>query len=1093
MTMGPHLTDMKRYIYRCVFILLAAALCGCVREQAPAGYGLTEGDGVLQMSFGAAERVQIETRATLGESYESQIKNFYVFVFGSDGRLAGSQFFDSKNRKTGAELVTSSLNNSWYVDNTAGSRTSGQGVFRMKTAAGENMKVYLFANLDEDIFSVSSDLLANAVKEENDLKNFTGELQQLTVNRNGFLTMSGMTDNVSVQGADASKAVEVSVHKEPVTLRRLTSKIRFVFQTGSRPDERGQVIKSFKPGKWKVVNVPRTSYLLSYAERGVTASYGNDSANPDPSVPVSDYSGWADDFFNTDYSYFEDFPSNDKAGFSFYMLENRQEPKKKCRSYQDRSRCVKDAQGHNGSCTVTYEDNGVDRSRDMRLFEYANDFSAYVVVTGKVEMELKGDPDGTVLGGDVQYIIHLGDWSAKIDSLGPGSSKDTYSGYDNFNVERNTSYTYTVTVNSVNSIRVEVSTSNDSDAEFDERQPGATGDITVAKEEIAICDSHYSSRTFTFSLGNFFGQNDEYLGDNLTWFVETPFSSGGPEKGLDNLDYKWVRFRLNKQDSDGNYLSDRRKYTPRGFVSYYEKRDAVTNKEDDGTDGLAGYHNDGAMDVVQLVAYIKNEVQKYRDGKDNAFDHKASSDIRDRKIRVTAFIDEYYYDQEPVRPYRSYSSLWKKFVNKDDRKMHILSNSEVSRDLESMVTASVITIQQKSIVSIFSTDEDLTDLTTAWGIESVDEFGGSRTYWSSGSSELRGNDSDSNGLLNTCIEWGLYKNKAFSSGVLWGEFVDWEKPDDVPLQKDEYNYLRYACLTRNRDNNGDGRIDRSEVRWYLASINQLLEIFFGNDVLDDDVRLYNRTPEEKLSDDEQKWQQHIVSSTSYTRGRNSNNPTIVWAEEGISTGNYDATWQHLKKSSVRCVRNLGFLEGISDNTYSVESEPQQLIQVEKNEDGNFSVSAKYLNDMCIRYYTSGELPFADEYSVENRLYRNFEIYKSDSSVGTSYRMSFKEFNDQIDRTSEAGKPNPFCPDGYRSPNQREIAVMRYYLGKNKPAETLSRTYWSFGPDGLNHSGSAGKYGFIQNNDQNLTVNPGGSYYVRCIRDVRSDRKAVGKD
>ena len=1067
------------------YILAACILCGCVREQAPAEFEVGEGTGIMQMGFGVADHIQVETRATLGEEGESRINNFYVFVFREDGTLAGGQFFDAKNRKTAYELVTSSLNSSWYVDNVVSNSTSGTGIFRMNVATGENMRAYMIANLDDDIFSVSSDLLAHAVEDEDDLKKFTGELQQLTVNRSGYLTMSGMTDGVTVKGSDDSKAVEVSEHSDPITLRRLTSKIRFIFQTGSRHDERGQVIKSFKPGKWKVVNVPRTSYVLSYAERGITASAGEDSANPDPSAPTSSYSDWASDFFDTEFAYFEDFPSNNRSEFSFYMPENRQKPKKACTAYQDRSRCLKDDTGHNGSYTVTYDDGGISVSRDMRLFEYANDFSTYVVVTGSVEMELVEDPEGTVLGGDVQYIIHLGDWNSTIDDKGPGDSADVYDGYDNFNVERNTSYTYTVTVNSVNSIRVEVKTSNDDDAEFEERQPGATGDITVAKEVIAVCDSHYASRSFSFSLGNFFDAGGNYVGDDLTWFVETPFSTGGPEKGLDNLDYKWVHFRLNKQDSDGNYLNLRRKYSPREFVSYYEWRDAATNKEDDGTDGLAGYHNDGSMTVVQLVDYIKNEVHKYREGKDNAFDHKDAEDYKSKKINVTAFIDEYYYDREPVRPYRAYSSLWKRFVNTDDRKMHILSNSEISLDGESMVTGSVVTIQQKPIVTVYNTDESETGLTTAWGAENVDEFGESRTYWSATADDKRGNNSDSNGLFNTCVEWGLCKNGSFVAGNLWSEYLDWEKPNATPLQKDEYNYLRYACMSRNRDNNGDGKIDRSEVRWYLASINQLAEMYFGNDVLEDNVRLYNRTPDERRSDDETKWQQHIISSTSYSRGRNSNNPTVVWAEEGISSGNYDATWQHLKKGSVRCVRNLGYIDDSQDNTYSIASEPQQLIQVEKNSDGNHLVSAKYLNDMCIRYYTSNDLAFGDERAMANRLYKTFEIYKSDSDLGKS--MAFPEFNKSIDATVNAGRPNPFCPEGYRAPNQMEIAIMRYYLGADKPTWTLSRTYWSFGPMGMNHSGTTGNNGFIKNSDDNLTVHNVGVSTVRCVRDVRYDR------
>jgi hypothetical protein len=137
------------------------------------------------------------------------------------------------------------------------------------------------------------------------------------------------------------------------------------------------------------------------------------------------------------------------------MLENRQDPKKPLNQYQDRSRPAKESDGSNLNCEVTYVVDGQNVTRDMRVFEYANDFSTYVVVTGKVDMDLVNDNSGQVLSGDVQYIIHLGDWDAAIDGTGPEDINDIYTNYNNFNTERNTSYTYTVTVNSVNNINLQ--------------------------------------------------------------------------------------------------------------------------------------------------------------------------------------------------------------------------------------------------------------------------------------------------------------------------------------------------------------------------------------------------------------------------------------------------------------------------------------------------------------------------------------------------------------------------------------------------------------------------------------------------------------
>ncbi len=1085
---------MKRlsHIYTVIALILSAT--GCVRENAISPSSM-DGEGVLQMEFGTSGEISIETKATLGETDEGQIKNFYAFVFAADGHLAGSQFFDAKNRKTTREMVTSSLNNSWYIDNTTSSGSTTNGIFRLKCNGGDGMKVYMLANLDMDIFNVSSDMLAHSIEYEHDLMNFTGYLEQLSVNRNGNLTMTGKQSGIGIQGSGESGSINVTICDKTIMLGRTTAKIRFIFKEGKRPDELGHVIKKFKPEKWKVVNVPRATYLLSYAERGIDADSGEDCVNVPPETQPSDYSICASDFFDTDFSYFEDFPANDRSGFSFYMLENRQKPKKSCNNvYQNRSRSIKDATGLNRAVDVTYELDGKEYRRTMRMFEYANDFSTYVIVTGKVEMELDKDPEGTILGGDVQYIIHLGDWNAAIDSTASGDRNDTYSGVDNFNVERNTSYTYTVTVNSVNSIRVEVRTSNDESSEFEENQPGATGDITIAKEEIAICDSHYSTKTLTFSLSSFFDENGKYAAGSLTWFTETPFATGGPDKGLANLDYKWVHFRMNKTDGEGNYLSSRRKYTPRTFTSHSTFRSAEDNAEGDGTPGLAGYHNDGAMDVVQLVDYIKGEVIKYNEGKETAFDHKGGEPA-DRKIKVTAFIDEYYYPSDPLTG-KTDPVLWKKFVNQSDRRLHILSNSQTSKDMESMITGSIVTIQQKPIMTIYSTDETNTGLLTAWGAESVDEFEGTREYWKTNTPERRRNDSDSNGLSNTCIEWGLCDNSYahnFIQGMLWSDYMDPEVANEVSAMNSDHNYLRYACMERNRDNNGDGVIDRDEIRWYMASINQLIGMYIGNDVLNDDVRLYNKSPEDKNSDDEGKLQQHVISSTSYTQwissigGRSSNDPTMLWAEEGLSTSQTNADWQHIRKASVRCVRNLGYLDGKTDESYSLNTEPTDYLQMEQTVDGDFMFSSENLNSMAHRYYTSSELALSDEHSMENRLYRKFEIYREDSQAlypTDNTAMKFETYNAAINDAVASGKPNPYCPEGYRTPNQVETAVMRYYLGTNKPAETFSRTYWSLGRYGSNSSYAGDRFGFIQNTSLNLTVNRNSVSKVRCIRDVK---------
>ena len=1059
---------MKKRILHTIVLWAAALTCiSCVKENfTPSQSGV--GEARFLLDFGVKDDIAIQTKSTLDAKAESRVFNLYVFVFNSNGDKVTGEYFGSKNLKASADEVRNATDNCWYVSNST--TTTGSVLFNC--SAGEGFTLYVLSNLDSDMVRISSDVLAATVRTEDDLKNFTAYLNQKIVTRNGYFPMSGKISDITINDSNGATSGKTNITGK-VMLSRIDAKVRFVFKTGNTPDAQGQTIKSFEPRQWKVVNVPRTGYILPRNE---------DCVNVAPTTAKEDYSKYAAGFFDTEFVNFEDFPESGTSGFSFYMMENRQTPKKALAGYQDRSRAQKLASGLNEKCTVTYSLDGQEISRDMRMFEYANDFSTYVVVTGYVEMELVDDKAGKVLGGDVQYIIHLGDWGNDIA---------------NFNTERNTSYTYTVTVNSVNNIRVEVETSKGAVSDVKENQPGASGHVSIAKEEIALCDCHYVSKTISFHLTNFFNNSDiskdNCIVDELTWAVKTPFGEGEPitEGGVDvtsGLDYKWVHFRLNKKDANGKYYSDkRRKYTPKTMETKIEWQE---NKEADGTPGLAGFHNDGIMDVAQLCVFIKNEVHKYLDNPaSSAFDNLESTDLSLPKISLTVFVDEYYYEKHPITGDEK-PDLWKTFVNAEDRKLHILCNSEKSKDLESSTTGSVVTIQQRSIQCIYNTDPSYTVLQTAWGVENQDEYDGMwDEYWSERSGGNRGNGKRLNGLYNSCKEWELSPagtSNEFTTGVQWSKYMNYEVENDTPNLQKNYQYMRYACLTRNRDNDGDGEIDRNEVRWYLASINQLLGLYVGDAILSANTRLYNKSPEDKKSDDYKIWQQHIVSSTAFN-GK-SNDPTMLWAEEGTSTSRFYHNWApDIQGTGIRCVRNLGYIDGKNDESYDIDKEFDDYITAEKQSDGSYIFTCTHLNEKALRYYTSKELILSDERALENCLYKKFQSSPTSSAINSSANQFFSEYNKTVDKAIDEGRDNPYCPEGYRTPSQTEAAVMRYYMeGWNE--STMTRTYWSLGPLGPNpkkdkNGKVLSKYGFSVQGT-NITVSDYAVNSVRCVRDIR---------
>lgn len=1071
----------KRYfstIFAAIFLLM---MTSCVREQFAPG-GLTGGEGYLYLKFGSAPNVEISTKATLKAESENRIMNLYVFVFDNAGHKIHSKWYSELDRTNSKEELNI-IEEGWYRENSPQSDQPSTGVIKIKAPAGSGFKIYVFANIDGDMVKISSEMLSHNINTEDDINNFQVYLNQETTSRNGYFPMSGSISGVTV---DKDKGITIE-GSGSLKLQRMDAKIKFTFQAGTRPDENGQVIQSFEPKGWRVFNIPKTAFLMARNE---------DACSVDPNTPAGDYSQYASLFFDSEWANFEEFPEPNKASFSFYMPENRQTPKNSSfTNYQDRSRQKKTATGLNEVQVVEYTSlSGKTSTKSMRIFQNANDFSTYVLVSAKVIMKLTGSEAGQTLGGDVLYLIHLGDWKSK--KIHNGASEhwndDEYEDVANFRTERNTSYNYTVTVNSVNNIRIEVETS---DGENIENQPGASGQITIAKEEIAICDAHYEAKTMTFSAKNFF-EGTTATADDLTWRVKTPFGEGSPSIGHDGedipagLDYKWVHFRLNKKDASTKFYKDiRRRYTNRVFAESSTFRSAADNMESDGSgdNGLEGYHNDGVMDIIDMVKYIKTQVKRYASWLENGgnyADYKCdfdSENLNDAKICVTVFVDEYYYDKDPIFGGSS-PTLWKRFVNKEERAMHILCNSNTSKDLESRATGSVITIQQKPIKSIYNTDESYTKLQNAWGLESVDEHADKVfTYNQDGSLNGSGKNNDEfNGLANSVCEWELASGEAsnittIENNIRWDKYLSFEVGNELPQLKDRYKSLKYICMSRNRDNNGNGVIDRDEIRWYLASVKQLIGMYVGGGVLESSVRIYNRSTADRNSNDPARWRQHVISSTKYPKN---NQPTVIWGEEGISTGDISGSLaEGNTKFTVRCVRNLGMA-----NDAPINEKPDDYIQYSKNADGSYTFECTHINESALRYYSSRELDYEDERATANCLYKKFETAPADQSW-TSGAVSFKTLNDEVSKYGSSVYAG-YCPDGYRLPSQTELAVMRYYM--TLTGTYPSRTFWSFGVEALGGSGKDGgnKYGFCTHAG-NITLWAAATFSTaRCVRDVR---------
>lgn len=1094
-------------------------------------------NGIL-LNFGTPDggKIDVQTRAyNLDYVDEHRVLNMYVYIFDSSGDKVYSRYFDNSNKEATAEAVRTATTDCWYVNNSDDSGVKTSGVINIHTTVDEydTYQIYAITNLDADMVDISSDRLSQ-VQTEDELLAVQGRIRdaQQTLSRNAALQMSGAIRGVYIKEIGGAVKITTDAAGNNTAILKLYHMDAKVHVTLIQ----GVDVKELTNAEIKVVNVPRSGYVFRYEDRQLK------DAGDNPLTITASSSGYdagqsADDFFDYGFVSFdeEQIVSTDIGGGAtenrshyeayFYMLENRRTPTAEIASgagaFFERDRQAK----HVGGLADGHNVVNADGTRD---FMYANDLSTYMVIKATIAMNLEDDAVGKELGGDVEYIIHLGDFANDVND---------------YNTNRNTSYHYTVTVNGAHNIRVEVEMRDEATVDGKqpgENQPSAMGSVVVAKEEIAVCDCHYVNKTLTFHARN--------VEPQLTWCVSTPFGEGQPVVDEDfneilippGLDYEWVHFRLNKMSDDDIYYEQiRQPYTIQRF-----------NPAADPEDENSAYY--GLMNVSQLVKFVKDQKKLYLEGLDpsdpenlistlSAFD----KDPAGPKICVTVFVDEFYYDYDPTGMYSEETlpvDFWKQFVNAPkDRYMYILSDSNLSRDQESTATGSVITIQQHPIQTIYDTTLSAEDLPTAWGIEREDEYEKFGWSYNGVTSESQynykrpyttndrnsGNTDQDNGRLNSIKEWDLYDTNSAINSKSWSEYVDFEVENDLPELVDSKHVLRYSCLTRNRDNDGDGLIDQDEIRWYMASIRQLIGMVVGQGLLKFDSRLYNRNNLEQSSSYHYDWRQHTISSTA--TGDNSNNPIVVWGEEATSTGDLGGSWNYsgdtnatsggdpdnrVTSWTIRCVRNLGTKNETKQTGFDLTEMPASYVKEENNdafaEDGaQRSITCVYLDDRALRAQSSIELPFTDERREVNRLSKKFYLAESVGSLPTGYdydtgystgdanldTFPFIKLNSYI--TSMGGsyveeggavKVN-ICPKGYRLPNQIELLMMMYYH-KDKIEDykyTPCRTYWSFGVMGSQKVPTASGWTY----DGNFRMYDKGNLSApRCVRDATLDELAA---
>ena len=1134
---------MRKRWYIWLLLLLLVDACRLediapltTRTLVPEGTPIT-----ITLGFGAMApvEVQVGTKAEASKADEARVHDLYVLIFNSSGSCIYGKYFSYQERFDDIDDLIQSEQDEhegWYVENksldnvqegAAGYVSQTTGAVKLSTIAASGATLVLLANVSNTLTSLSGDdpiTVLNTFKTQGktltQLNNLTVQLEQNMVERGDLFLMTGKLTGINTadmiwHGGTAENPDYTSYNTTyHIPLKHVDAKVKFRVKKNSSH----AYIKEMVPLTWKVYNVPNRCTLFEQDSYSVPA--GTTYFELDPPA------------------YFEETVTDNDGTwevFTFYMLESRLlagasiPNATEASSYFLREKSVKTDDGDTG-----YQKN--------ESWQYAPADAPYVVFTVSLVMDpdegaiddyknwQQGEDKPVGASAEASFTVHLGEFC-----------KNNVWDNNNYDTHRGRFYTYNVTINNTKSIFTEVTSFDPENPQHTgtrEDQPGQEGSLLLISGGVVNCDAHYEYRSITFKYNESLARNftEHATQPAFSWYVKTPFNKdkhegeptwqGGDVKRYvadpKKIDYLWVKFRVNVLE-DTSKSPDQTTYSP--------KRQPYPGEDEYDADWYPGKKEGGTpvpipklMDINQLINFIYHQYQleylhdKYEQSHEEG-EAEPEKSIFDSEeiIEITAFVDEYYYEKHPLTG-QTDPDLWREFVNAEPREMHILSDVQLSRDRQSNIINASHSIIQRSIQTIYNLDAP--DISSLWGTEHKDEMretdGWSGWPWGIANGATTYANSAENGRLNSAALWGLYP----SGSQNWGTFLKYDVINTLPELQEGYRYMAYSCLTRNRDNDGNGTIDKEEVRWYMASINQLKGMWIGNEALSTTARVY-----QPRSGD---WRAHVISSTC---PNNSGTPKVLNAEEGLSTFEYSLNGQSWAdggaagerlRESVRCVRNLGTYkvggvgadEDISyapytqavDNYYTVEEkrDPSHPSDVQYSD---YAIRFYRLNPLSIREFIDKELPFHNELSVNNKVY--LELYVQSKKTRESMDAAYRDGVDMgdmgaINENITSSGSNVYCPEGYRLPNQSELGVMTLALPTafwtNSATRIPSRTYFSHGYYAL--SGQQ-----IQSENQKTgwvysTTNSGGNVLlpdkgqitkqIRCVRDGNQTGTITGK-
>lgn len=547
---------------------------------------------------------------------------------------------------------------------------------------------------------------------------------------------------------------------------------------------------------------------------------------------------------------------------------------------------------------------------------------------------------------------------------------------NNYDVERNCKYTYNITVEGVKKIIVEAKKESGAD------QPGAEGVVLEygATGKNMTLDSHYEYMVMRFYQDDIIGLKKAgkgyfyqvYALGNHTDVINVGATTVGKTNYVDT---SWIQFAIkcSRDNTSSKYSTDK---TNRGTACSYP-----------GT----LYKND---------LYTVEEFLKYLYDKAESTSIWTGSDNKGKYVDATCFICENYYKD----------LTWNQYVNDVDKRAFYVANQvETSNDGRSVYAITQYGLTQYNIQTFY--DRSKAGSITAYGCETINDE--------------EGKDFSVNGKKGS--KYNSAGNDTWNGRTNMVADIN-KRTDTWETLKDNSSLIK-ACMSRNRDLNGDGKISDDEIRWYAPTISQYIGIWIGEEIMSGESKLFNKSTSTLKGESDR------MLYYSSTNGQNT-----YFSEEGLATNHYNYNNTAYPPKLVRCLRNL------KSNDVGYNRTPDKYYTYESSVVTLNNVDEKALNTSG----EQGELNAHTERSALNKPAKKFKI-SNEKYYGEGYTdyWSGNWYWTGVTPTQEHVVDGTFkCYNKYeegdkkwRVPNQRELSVM-FLVDKDKITNTYCRTIFS---------------------------------------------------